>query len=107
MINKTNLQHEISKIDEPFQPVKIAEANGQIIRIALVRGEYHWHKHSYEDELFYLLKGELTIQLKEEDVVLTEGEMAVIPRGVEHCPRSDKESYILMFEPIELKSRGD
>jgi mannose-6-phosphate isomerase-like protein (cupin superfamily) len=75
--------------------------------MALVEGEYHWHKHANEDELFYVLKGSMVIQLREEpDVSQSAGEMAVVPKGMEHCPKSAEPSHVLMFEPYVLTSRG-
>ncbi|MFO7968201.1 MAG: cupin domain-containing protein [Archaeoglobaceae archaeon] len=107
MIPKINLQDKMLEITEPFQQVDVAVVNDQVIRMALITGEYHWHKHHEEDELFYVLSGELTIRTVDEDITLSEGEMVVIPRGVEHCPKSDNGCYILMFEPQGLKSEGD
>ncbi len=107
MIPKTNLRDKMEEITEPFKQVELATANDQVVRMALIKGEYHWHKHSQEDELFYVLSGELNVQTNDGDIILHEGEMAVIPRGVEHCPKSDNGSHILMIEPEELKSEGD
>ncbi len=109
MIPKINLKDKIREINgKPWFPVEIARVNDQVVRMALVKGEYHWHKHANEDELFYVLSGEMTIQIKEgKDITLKEGEIAVVPKGVEHCPKSSQDTYILMFEPYELKSRGD
>ena len=74
----------------------------------LFAGEYHWHKHEKEDELFYVYKGSIVIQMKDQPgITLQEGEMAVVPGGVEHCPQSLEPSYVLMFEPHALKSKGD
>jgi mannose-6-phosphate isomerase-like protein (cupin superfamily) len=76
--------------------------------MALFDGEYHWHKHRNEDEFFYVYRGSIVVQVKgQPDVALHEGEMAVIPKGVEHCPKSLEPSYVLMFEPYILQSRGD
>ena len=93
----------------PYTPIDLARVNDQVVRMALIKGEYHWHHHENEDELFYVVKGRLTIQLKppHTDVTLSEGEMTVIPKGVEHCPQSDEESYVLMFEPASLQSAGE
>lgn len=107
MIPKANLRNKIEEISEPFQPVELAKANNQVIRMALIKGEYHWHKHSEEDELFYVLSGELVVQTKDEAITLNEGELAVVPQGVEHCPKSDNGCYVMMFEPQKLKSEGD
>lgn len=108
MIPIVNLQDEMNQIDRPWSPMDIARVNDQVVRMALLEGTYHWHKHTEEDELFYVLRGEIVIQVKDQsDVRLRDGEMAVIPKGVEHRPTSEGPSYILMFEPFALKSQGD
>ena len=108
MISIINLEDKIKQIDEPWSPIEVARVNDQVVRIALVKGGFHWHKHTNEDELFYVHKGRIVIQLKgQSDIVLNEGEMAVIPKGVEHCPKSVEPSYVLLFEPYALKTRGD
>jgi len=103
-----NLQERAKGIEKPWSPLEIARVNDQVVRLAKVQGEYHWHKHRNEDELFFVLQGSMVIQLRDQpDLTLAEGEMAVVPKGVEHCPRSEGASYILMFEPQALESRGD
>ena len=108
MISTIRLGNIIKKLDQPWSPTEVARVNDQVIRMSLVKGEYHWHKHTNEDELFYVYKGKIVIQLKDqENIVLQEGEMVVIPKGVEHCPKSKELSYVLVFEPSVLKPRGD
>ncbi len=108
MVEVINLEEKAASIDRPWSPIEIALVNDQVVRMALLEGEYHWHKHSNEDELFYVVKGRIVIQLRNQpDITLNEGEMAVVPKGVEHCPRSVGASYILVFEPYALVSRGD
>ena len=108
MISVISLGNKIREIDQPWFPIEVARVNDQVARMSFVKGEYHWHKHTNEDELFYVYKGKIVIQLKDqEDIPLQEGEMAVIPKGVEHCPKSIEPSYVLVFEPYVLKSRGD
>jgi mannose-6-phosphate isomerase-like protein (cupin superfamily) len=108
MIAKINLEEKAAEIDKPWSPIDIARVNDQVVRMAMIEGEYHWHKHTNEDELFYLHRGEITIQLRDQpDVTLHEGEMAVVPKGVEHCPNSAGPSYILVFERHALVSSGD
>ena len=105
---KLSLAGKIEEIDKPWSTVEVALVNDQAVRLAMFQGEYHWHKHTNEDELFYVLKGEMILQLEDQpDISLTEGEMAVVPKGLEHCPRSEGVSYILMFEPQALVSPGD
>jgi len=108
MITRISLKDEVKDMNKPWAPVEIARVNDQVVRMALFDGEYPWHKHSNEDELFYVYIGSIVIQVKgHSDITLGEGEMAVMPRGVEHSPRSLEPSYVLMFEPRTLKSQGD
>jgi mannose-6-phosphate isomerase-like protein (cupin superfamily) len=105
-----SLKEKLSEIAErPWHPIELARVNDQVVRMALCIGEYHWHKHTNEDELFYILKGELTIQMNVpySNITLHEGELTVVPKGVEHCPKSSQYTYVLMFEPHILKSQGD
>jgi len=96
------------EIDEPWSPVDLARVNEQVVRMALFHGRYHWHKHEDEDELFYVYKGRVTIKVEgDREIELRTGQMAVIPKNVEHRPESAEPSYVLMFEPQALKSRGD
>lgn len=99
---------QVRQMTQPWAPKEIARVNDQVIRLALFDGEFPMHKHSNADELFYVLKGKIIIRIKgKPDISLTEGKMTVIPRGVEHSPKSIEPSYVLMFEPITLNSRGD
>lgn len=108
MISAICLKDKIKEIHQPWSPIEVARLNDQVVRMSLLKGEYHWHKHTNEDELFYVYKGRILIQLKEQnDIDLREGDMVVIPKGVEHCPKSIEPSYVLVFEPAVLKSQGD
>ncbi len=109
MISVISLKDKIKEIGgKPWSPIDVARVNDQVVRLSLLEGEFHWHKHTNEDELFYVVKGKIVIQLKDQpDITLSEGQMAVIPKGVEHCPRSLEPSYVLLFEPYVLKTRGD
>lgn len=108
MISVINLEEKIKQIKNPWSPIEVARVNEQVVRMALVKGEFHWHKHTNEDELFYAYKGSIIIQLKDQpDITLHEGEMVVIPKGVEHCPKSDEPAYNLLFEPSILQTQGD
>ncbi|MFW9856730.1 MAG: cupin domain-containing protein [Candidatus Thorarchaeota archaeon] len=109
MIPITSLDNIIKEIDgRPWHPIDVAIVNDQVVRMALVKGEYHWHKHNNEDELFYVVRGKMTIRMKDDvDIKLVTGETVVIPKGVEHCPKSDEDTYVLLFEPMKLKTKGD
>jgi mannose-6-phosphate isomerase-like protein (cupin superfamily) len=108
MIPVISLEDKVKEIDKPWSPIEVARVNDQVVRMALLDGEFHWHKHTDEDELFYVYKRSIVIQLNDQpDIELREGEMAVIPKGVEHCPKSIGPAYVLLFEPHVLQTRGD
>jgi len=108
MITRISLKDKVKDMNKPWAPVEIARVNDHVVRMALFDGEYPWHIHSNEDELFHVYKGSIIIQVKGcSNITLGEGEMTVMPRGVEHSPRSLEPSYVLMFEPQTLKSQGD
>ena len=109
MIPAINLKNKMNEISgKHCSPIEVARVNDQVVRLSYINGEFHWHKHTDHDELFYILKGKLVIQLKEQpDITLSAGQMTVIPKGVEHCPKSIEPSYILLFESLLLQTRGD
>jgi mannose-6-phosphate isomerase-like protein (cupin superfamily) len=103
-----NIDGLIKEIKQPWQPIEVARVNDQVIRLAMFKGSYPMHKHSEEDELFFVYKGKIIIQIENElEVILEQGDMVVIPKGKKHSPSSDLDSYVLMFEPLSLKSTGD
>jgi mannose-6-phosphate isomerase-like protein (cupin superfamily) len=105
---KISIDEMCDEIQEAWSPVDLAKVNDQVVRMALFKGEYHWHRHEEEDELFYVYRGEITIAIKDNpDIHLGAGEITVVPKGVEHRPSSKGPSYVLMFEPSQLKSKGD
>ena len=104
---KINLDEKCKELEgKPWFPIDVASLNSQVVRLALFDGEFHWHRHENQDELFFIYKGAITLQFKDrEDVTLNQGEIAVVPKGVEHCPKSIGPSYVLMFEPLALESK--
>lgn len=106
-IKVKNLQQALSGIDAYWSPAILASLNGQDVRIAKLKGEFPWHQHDEEDELFLVLKGELLIDLSDETLELHEGEMAVIPRGTQHRPRATEEVHVLLFEPSSTLNTGN
>lgn len=104
-----NLKDKIKEIgNKPWSPFEVARVNDQVVRMALFDGEFHWHKHKFEDELFLVYSGEIEIQYKDRpNVRLKEGGIAIVPKNVEHCPKSIMPSYVLLFEPLKIKSNGD
>jgi len=106
-LKKVNLSEKFSLFVKHWEPKIVGELNGQYVKIAKLKGEFVWHKHKHEDELFMVIKGSLTIKLREKDICLNEGEFFIIPRGIEHMPVAEKEVHVLMFEPKGTINTGD
>jgi len=102
-----NLDAMLARFTEHWLPKRIARINDYDVRIVKIQGDFTWHKHDETDEFFLVLTGELTIQLRDRDVVLAPRELFVVPRGVEHCPRADTETAVLLFEPSSVVNTGD
>ncbi|XVQ87389.1 cupin domain-containing protein [Microbispora siamensis] len=106
-LTPVNIADKLSRIDELWTQKKIAGLNDYEIKLARLKGEFVWHTHPETDELFVVVSGRLTIQLREGDVVLGPGELYVVPRGVEHCPVAEEETAIMLVEPIGTLNTGD
>jgi len=105
---KVDLAEALASFDEAFQPRIVGHYNDSKIMVAKTRGEFVWHAHPDTDDFFLVLDGRLTIQLRDSaDVELGPGEMYVVPRGVEHCPRAEPEAHILLIEPMGTPNTGD
>lgn len=105
VVNKpVDLTDRLSQFSEYWSPKVVARLNDYEVK---VKGEFVWHTHEETDELFLVLDGELTIQLRDGDVVLRPGQLYVIPRGVEHCPIADREAHAVLIEPIGVVNTGD
>ncbi len=104
---KVNLAEKLALVAEHFSPRTVATINDYKVQIVKVRGEFVWHSHADTDDFFLVLKGQLEIQLRDRTVVLDEGELFVVPRGVEHCPRAREEAHILLIEPLGTVNTGD
>jgi len=102
-----NLQEKLTKFSEHWSPKVIAQMNDYHFKIAKVRGEFVWHDHPETDEVFIVLKGQLEIHLRDGNVVLNEGEMFVVPKGLEHKPVAEQECHILLIEPVGTVNTGD
>jgi mannose-6-phosphate isomerase-like protein (cupin superfamily) len=90
-----------------WSPDVVAAVNDHDVKVVRIHGEFQWHKHTNEDELFLVTKGRLTMQFRDGDVELGPGELIVVPRGVEHCPRADEETHVVLFEPKTTVRTGD
>lgn len=102
-----NLKEKFNLFSEHWSPKIIGELNGQAVKIAKVEGEFVWHDHKDEDELFYIIKGELILEFRDKTITLSEGDMTIIPRGVEHKPIAKEEVWLMLFEPMTTKHTGD
>ncbi|EOD80938.1 DSBH domain containing protein [Grimontia indica] len=105
-MDKITLTDKFSLFDEVWTPKIIAESNGQLVKIAKGSGELVWHSHENEDELFLVLKGQLTLKLRDRDIVLNPGELFVVPKGVEHCPEAKEDTHFMMIEPASTQHTG-
>lgn len=101
-----NINQKLSLFNEHWTPKIIGELNGQHVKLAKVQGEFIWHSHENEDELFYIIKGNLKIEFRDKTVEFGPGEMLIIPRGVEHRPIAEEEVHLMLFEPAETKHTG-
>jgi len=102
-----NIQEKLNKFSDQWSPKKIGELNGQQILLAKIKGEFVFHKHDNEDELFMVIKGQLKIALEDSVKIINEGEFYIVPKGVLHKPIAEKEVHILLFEPLSTKHTGD
>ena len=106
-MDKVNLAQKLASFAEHWQPRIVGELNGQHVKLAKLQGEFVWHHHENEDELFLVVKGAMTIELRDRDVHLAEGEFFIVPRGVEHRPVAKEEAHILLFEPAGTLNTGN
>jgi len=107
MSDAINLDQKLNLFHQHWQPKIVAQINDYDVRIVKVKGEFVWHKHDDTDDLFLVLKGHLTIQLRDRNIELDEGGLYVVPKGVEHCPRAEEEASILLIEPSGTVNTGD
>jgi mannose-6-phosphate isomerase-like protein (cupin superfamily) len=107
MLEVIDLDHKLSLFSDPWHPRTIAALNDHHVKLARLDGEFVWHRHAAEDELFLVLKGSLTIRLRDQDLSLEPGQLVVIPRGVEHMPVAVGEVHVLLLEPANTINTGD
>ena len=107
VMEKVNLADTLSRFSEHWTPHIVGELNGQHVKLAKLSGEFVWHTHEEEDELFLVVRGHLAIHLRDRVVELDEGEFFIVPQGVEHKPVADEEVHVLLFEPVGTRNTGD
>ncbi len=107
MLAKVNLADGLASIRDHWKPKIAGEVNDIQVKLAKLKGEFIWHHHDQEDEMFLVVKGCLRMKLRDSDVTIREGEFLIVPRGVEHLPVADEETHILLFEPKSTVNTGN
>jgi mannose-6-phosphate isomerase-like protein (cupin superfamily) len=102
-----SIRHELDQVTVHWSPRVVGRVNDQYIKVAKIKGEFVWHKHDDEDELFHIVKGRLVMRYEDGEVILNEGDFHVVPKGVMHNPLADEECWIMLIETVTTKHTGD
>lgn len=105
--DKINIAQKLALFTDHWSPKIVGELNGQHVKLAKLKGEFVWHKHDAEDEMFFVIKGTLKMEYRDRTIVLKENEFLIVPRGVEHRPVADAEVEVMLFEPASTLNTGD
>jgi len=106
-LQKIGLHDKFAHVKNPWKPAIVGELNDQFVKIVKVEGEFPWHFHENEDELFFVIEGETTIETQAENFLLKKDEFVIVPRGTKHRPKSDKEALVMLFEPKTTLNTGN
>ncbi len=106
-MDKVNLVQKFSLFQDYWSPKIVGELNDSYVKLVKLKGEFVWHHHETEDELFLVMKGSLLIKLRDRDIFLEEGEFVIIPKGIEHLPIADEEAHVLLLEPKTTLNTGN
>src|SRR4029079_19209615 len=106
-MEKINLAQKFSLFNEHWSPKIVGELNNQQVKLVKFQGDFVWHKHDEEDELFFVVKGSFVMELRDKNIELNEGEFLIVPRGIEHRPVAEKEVWVMLFEPASTLNTGD
>ncbi|MCP4439209.1 MAG: cupin domain-containing protein [Aureispira sp.] len=106
-LKKINIGEKLSRFSDHWNPKIVGELNGQYVKLAKFEGEFIWHKHDNEDEMFYVLKGLLKMEFRDKTVMVGENEFIIVPRGIEHRPVAEQEVSVMLFEPNTTLNTGD
>jgi len=106
-MDKVNVKEKLKKFEQLWNPKIIGEMNELYIKVAKLKGEFVWHHHDNEDEMFYVVKGKLVIKMRNKDIKLEEGEFYIIPKGIEHLPVAEEEVHVMLFEPKSTLNTGN
>ena len=107
MNEKVNLAEKFALLDGAYKPAIVGHLNDYKLQVVKLEGSFVWHKHDDTDDFFLVVRGHLTIHLRDRDIELDEGELFVVPRGVEHCPEAAEETLVLLIEPKDTVNTGD
>jgi mannose-6-phosphate isomerase-like protein (cupin superfamily) len=106
-MDKVRINDKLKLINEYWKPKVVGELNDSFVKIAKLKGEFLWHHHENEDELFWVIKGTLIIKFRDKDIVIKEGELLIVPRGVEHMPVAKEEVQLILIEPMSTLNTGN
>lgn len=106
-MNAVDLAEKLATFGEHWQPRTVSQFNGHDIMVVKVKGQFTWHKHDDTDDFFLVLKGRVTIHMREQSVTLGPGQLFVVPKGVEHCPVAEEEAHVLLIEPTGTPNTGN
>jgi mannose-6-phosphate isomerase-like protein (cupin superfamily) len=106
-VERISLEEKLARFSDHWSPKLVGELNGQHVKLVKLQGEFVWHRHEREDELFLVLRGEMAIHFRDRVVRLREGELCIVPRGVEHKPVAEQEAAVLLLEPASTLNTGD
>lgn len=106
-MKKVNIENKFSLFADHWNPRVVGELNGQHVKLAKLKGEFIWHHHENEDELFYVVRGTLKMEFRDRTEIIHEGEMLIVPKGVEHKPVADEEVHVMLFEPATTLNTGN
>ena len=106
-MDKVNLSEKLARFTAHWQPKIVGELNGQHLKLVKFQGEFVWHSHEHEDEMFLVVRGRFRMELRDRTIELNEGELLIVPRGVEHRPKADDEVAVLLFEPAGTLNTGN
>lgn len=107
LVEKVNLAEKLARFNDTWSPKIVGEINDAYVKLVKLKGEFVWHHHADEDEMFLVIKGRLLMRLRDRDLHLEEGEFVIIPRGVEHLPVADDECHVLLLEPKTTLNTGE
>jgi mannose-6-phosphate isomerase-like protein (cupin superfamily) len=106
-MERVNLNHKFGLFSEHWSPKIVGELNGQLVKLVKFGGEFVWHKHDQEDEMFLVVRGRFRMEFRDRIECLGEGEFIIVPRGVEHRPVAEEEAWVLLFEPSSTLNTGN